>query len=79
MRIYSVTGKSQDVTVRVRCFYHQQPKKKEGKGGCNLKQFIAAIGSNYLPQESTPWGTKDFYVEDPYGYIICFGGHPTEG
>jgi catechol 2,3-dioxygenase-like lactoylglutathione lyase family enzyme len=20
-----------------------------------------------------PWGTKDFYVEDPDGYIICFG------
>ena len=22
----------------------------------------------------TAWGTKDFYVEDPDGYIICFGG-----
>jgi hypothetical protein len=19
-----------------------------------------------------PWGTKDFYVEDPDGYIVCF-------
>ena len=24
----------------------------------------------------TPWGTQDFYVEDPDGYIICFGGRP---
>ncbi|MFL5525657.1 MAG: VOC family protein [Gemmatimonadaceae bacterium] len=24
----------------------------------------------------TPWGTKDFYVEDPDGYIIAFGGRP---
>lgn len=22
----------------------------------------------------TQWGTKDFYVEDPDGYIVCFGG-----
>jgi catechol 2,3-dioxygenase-like lactoylglutathione lyase family enzyme len=26
------------------------------------------------PMASTDWGTKDFYVEDPDGYIICFGG-----
>jgi hypothetical protein len=29
--------------------------------------------------EGTRWGTKDFYVEDPDGYIICFGGRPTAG
>ena len=23
---------------------------------------------------ATPWGTKDFYVEDPDGNITCFGG-----
>ena len=28
---------------------------------------------------ATAWGTKDFYVEDPDGYIICFGGHPAAG
>ena len=27
------------------------------------------------PLAPTDWGTKDFYVEDPDGYIICFGGH----
>jgi hypothetical protein len=25
------------------------------------------------------WGTKDFYLEDPDGYIICCGGRPTTG
>jgi catechol 2,3-dioxygenase-like lactoylglutathione lyase family enzyme len=25
------------------------------------------------PLESRPWGVKDFYVEDPDGYILCFG------
>jgi len=28
------------------------------------------------PLADTAWGTKDFYVEDPDGHIICFGGHP---
>ena len=27
----------------------------------------------------TPWGTKDFYIEDPDGYIVCFGGRPGAG
>ena len=26
------------------------------------------------PLQPTEWGTKDFYVEDPDGYIIAFGG-----
>ena len=26
---------------------------------------------------ATAWGTSDFYVEDPDGYILCFGGRPT--
>ena len=24
------------------------------------------------PLEQRPWGCKDFYVEDPDGYILCF-------
>ncbi len=31
------------------------------------------------PLAPTAWGTKDFYVEDPDGYIICFGGRPAAG
>jgi catechol 2,3-dioxygenase-like lactoylglutathione lyase family enzyme len=26
------------------------------------------------PLTPTEWGTKDFYVEDPDGYVISFGG-----
>ena len=29
------------------------------------------------PLTATAWGTKDFYVEDPDGYIVCFGGRPV--
>ena len=30
------------------------------------------------PLARTEWGTKDFYVEDPDGYIIAFGGRPSD-
>jgi catechol 2,3-dioxygenase-like lactoylglutathione lyase family enzyme len=34
-----------------------------------------ANGATILkPLTATSWGTKDFYIEDPDGYIICFGG-----
>jgi catechol 2,3-dioxygenase-like lactoylglutathione lyase family enzyme len=29
------------------------------------------------PLADTDWGTKDFYIEDPDGYIICFGGRAS--
>src|SRR5512134_891318 len=28
------------------------------------------------PLTATAWGTKDFYVEDPDGHILSFGGRP---
>ena len=31
------------------------------------------------PLAATAWGTKDFYIEDPDGYIISFGGQPAAG
>jgi catechol 2,3-dioxygenase-like lactoylglutathione lyase family enzyme len=37
-----------------------------------------ASGATILkPLATTEWGTKDFYVEDPDGYVICFGGRAT--
>ncbi len=29
------------------------------------------------PLAPTPWGTKDFYLEDPDGYVMSFGGKPA--
>jgi hypothetical protein len=29
------------------------------------------------PLTPTAWGTKDFYIEDPDGHIIAFGGRPS--
>ena len=31
------------------------------------------------PLMATAWGTKDFYIEDPDGYIVAFGGRPAAG
>ncbi len=40
-----------------------------------LYQQCVAAGAKILkPLSATEWGTKDFYVEDVDGYIICFGG-----
>ena len=38
------------------------------------EQCVANGATILRPLASTEWGTKDFYVEDPDGYIICFGG-----
>ena len=37
-------------------------------------QCLANAVTIRKPLAPTPWGTKDFYVEDPDGYIISFGG-----
>jgi catechol 2,3-dioxygenase-like lactoylglutathione lyase family enzyme len=29
------------------------------------------------PLAATAWGTKDFYIEDPDGHVISFGGRPA--
>ena len=40
-------------------------------------QCIANGATIIKPLTATPWGTKDFYVEDPDGNVICFGGSPA--
>jgi predicted enzyme related to lactoylglutathione lyase len=39
-----------------------------------LYEGCKANGATILkPLARTPWGTKDFYLQDPEGYIIAFG------
>jgi catechol 2,3-dioxygenase-like lactoylglutathione lyase family enzyme len=38
------------------------------------EQCVAKGAKIIRPLTSTDWGTKDFYVEDPDGNIISFGG-----
>jgi catechol 2,3-dioxygenase-like lactoylglutathione lyase family enzyme len=44
-----------------------------------FSQCVANGVTILKPLAPTEWDTKDFYVEDPDGYIISFGGRPTEG
>ena len=41
------------------------------------EQCVAKGVTVITPLADTAWGTKDFYIEDPDGYIICFGGRPS--
>ena len=38
------------------------------------KQCAASGATIIKPLAATAWGTKDFYIEDPDGYILSFGG-----
>ena len=40
-------------------------------------QCVANGATILKPLAATAWGTKDFYIEDPDGYIIAFGGRPS--
>ena len=41
------------------------------------EQCVANGVAILKPLAVTAWGTKDFYIEDPDGYIISFGGSPA--
>jgi len=52
-------GRHPDREVTIEAFYEQ----------------CVANGLTILrPLAATEWGTKDFYMEDPDGHIIAFGG-----
>jgi len=41
------------------------------------EQCVANGAMIIKPLMATAWGTKDFYIEDPDGHIVCFGGRPA--
>ena len=43
------------------------------------EQCVANGVTILRPLTATEWGTKDFYVEDPDGYVISFGGRGASG
>jgi len=46
-----------------------------------IEAFYAQCTANGVaiirPLAATEWGTLDFYVEDPDGYVACFGGRAS--
>jgi catechol 2,3-dioxygenase-like lactoylglutathione lyase family enzyme len=41
-------------------------------------QCVANGATILKPLAATAWGTTDFYLEDPDGYILCFGGKTAD-
>lgn len=64
--------------------YRRENEHLDAAGGVNgIEAFYAQCVANGVkilkPLADTAWGTKDFYVEDPDGNILSFGGRPTAG
>ena len=52
-------------------------------GVAGIEAFYARCTANgariIKPLAPTEWGTMDFYIEDPDGNIVSFGGRPAAG
>ena len=62
--------------------FRREHEHLDAAGGVDgIEDFYAqcvARGAKILkPLAPTEWGTKDFYIEDPDGYVISFGGRPS--
>ena len=71
--------------IHLKCAPRLQTERAHRKAGEHLDAFLAVSGVRELHDELVgrgapiikslelrPWGTQDFYVEDPDGYILCF-------
>jgi catechol 2,3-dioxygenase-like lactoylglutathione lyase family enzyme len=63
--------------------YRREHEHLDAAAGVDgIEAFYAQCIANGVailrPLIATAWGTMDFYVEDPDGYIIAFGGRPLE-
>lgn len=71
----------EDAHAAGRRFRRAQEHLDAAAGVDGIDAFYAACvaaGVRVLrPLAATPWGTRDFSVEDPDGYVIAFGGRPA--
>lgn len=71
--------------IHLKCANALEGEREHRKVGEHLDAYLAVSGVKALydevvargspilkPLEDRPWGTRDFYVEDPDGYILCF-------
>ena len=62
--------------------YRREHEHLDAAAGVDgIEEFYAQCVANGVtilkPLAPTAWGTKDFYIEDPEGYVIAFGGRPS--
>lgn len=58
---------------------HEHLDAAGGVDGIELfyEQCVANRVTIIKPLTPTAWGTMDFYIEDPDGHVVCFGGLPA--
>ena len=72
-------------TIHLKCAPRLDAERAHRKPGEHLDAFLPVSGIDELhaelvgrgapimtPLEKRPWGTREFHVEDPDGYILCF-------
>ena len=62
--------------------YRRENEHLDAAGGVDgIESFYERCLANGVtmlrPLTATEWGTKDFYIEDPDGYVVSFGGIPV--
>jgi catechol 2,3-dioxygenase-like lactoylglutathione lyase family enzyme len=62
--------------------YRREQEHLDAAAGVDgIEAFYAQCTANGIriikPLAATEWGTMDFYIEDPDGNIISFGGRPA--
>jgi catechol 2,3-dioxygenase-like lactoylglutathione lyase family enzyme len=71
--------------IHLKCAPKLEAERAHRKIGEHLDAYLVVSGIDELheefvrrgapivkPLERRAWGTRDFYVEDPDGYILCF-------
>jgi uncharacterized glyoxalase superfamily protein PhnB len=71
--------------IHLKCAPKLQAERAHRRSEEHLDAYLAVSGVGELhdefvrrgapivkPLEQRPWGQRDFYVEDPDGYILCF-------
>jgi uncharacterized glyoxalase superfamily protein PhnB len=71
--------------IHLKCAHKLEAERAHRRSGEHLDAYLAVSGVGELHQElvgrgapiikplgQRPWGARDFYVEDPDGYILCF-------
>src|SRR5262245_40007335 len=71
--------------IHLKCAPKLAAERAHRRSGEHLDAYLVVSGVRELhdelvgrgapiskPLEERPWGTRDFYVEDPDGYVLCF-------
>jgi uncharacterized glyoxalase superfamily protein PhnB len=80
-------GVSRDrAVIHLKCAPKLEAERDHRRSGEHLDAYLPVTGIEELHAELAgrgapitralarqPWGTRDFQVEDPDGYILCFG------